>query len=288
MCTGEKNRESIRQHVRERYGRIAREDGACVEALDGSSRVSSSRSCCAPVTSCCGDSTALELRGTSAEAISKTMGYSAQDLVGLPEGADMGLGCGNPVAVASLEKGQTVLDLGSGGGIDCFLAAEKVGRRGKVIGIDMTPDMVSKARSNAEKVGAENVEFRLGEIEHLPVADTSVDVILSNCVINLTPDKKAVFREAHRVLKPGGRLAISDILTVEDLPEEIRSDLELIGACIGGASTVDETRQLLEQAGFEDVRITPTDQSRTLVEQWSPGHAIADAVISATIEAVKR
>ncbi|MDF1525289.1 MAG: arsenite methyltransferase [bacterium] len=268
----ENSKESIRQHVSERYGKIAQGSGTC----------------CTPDVSCCGDGTVTGTSGTAPEGISEIMGYATHELSRLPEGADMGLGCGNPVAIASLQEGQTVLDLGSGGGIDCFLAAKKVGKTGRVIGVDMTPDMVSKARANAEKMGAGNVEFRLGEIEHLPVADGSVDVIMSNCVINLSPEKEAVFREAHRVLKAGGRLAISDILTVSDLPEELRSDLELIGACIGGASTVDETRHLLEEAGFEDVTITPTDRSRTLVERWGSKMAVADAVISATIEAVKR
>ena len=281
MKREECSKESIRRHVRERYGKIALEGGPCAGAPESpSSGESSPGVCCAPDVSCCGQ--------PAPGKVSEIMGYSAEELDRLPDGADMGLGCGNPVGLASLEKGQTVLDLGSGGGIDCFLAAEKVGRTGHVIGVDMTPDMVAKARANARATGTENVEFRLGEIEHLPVADSSVDVILSNCVINLSPEKEAVYREAHRVLKPGGRLAISDILTAGDLPEEVRNDLELIGACIGGASTVDETRRMLERAGFEDVRITPTDESRQLVEKWSPGHAAADLVISASIEAVKR
>ena len=287
MAEKEMCKESIRKHVRERYGMIANKNMAAKGTKGGTL----ASSCCAPAASCC-ESEAVScgsekgLEGQSRE-IAEVMGYSTEDLDKLPEGANMGLGCGNPVAMASLKEGQTVLDLGSGGGMDCFLAAEKVGKTGQVIGVDMTPDMVSKARSNAEMLGTENVEFRLGEIEHLPVADGSVDVILSNCVINLSPEKEAVFQEAYRVLKTGGRLAISDILTTCELPEEARKDLELISACIGGAATVDDTKQMLKEAGFEDVTISAQDTNKDLLEKWVPGLTATDAVISARIEAVK-
>jgi ubiquinone/menaquinone biosynthesis C-methylase UbiE len=187
------------------------------------------------------------------------------ELSQIPEGANLGLGCGNPQGIAALSPGETVLDLGSGGGIDCFLAAQQVGDSGWVIGVDMTPQMLARARANAAKSGVRNVEFRLGEIEHLPVSDASVDVILSNCVVNLSPDKPAVFREAFRVLKPGGRLAISDMVAKGPLPAEVRADLDSYTGCIGGAAEISELKEMLSQAGFVDVRITPKAASRDLV-----------------------
>lgn len=201
----------------------------------------------------------------------------------------MGLGCGNPVALASLKPGETVVDLGSGGGFDCFLAAKQVGESGQVIGVDMTPDMLSKARSNAEKMGTNNVEFRLGEIEHLPVADNTADIIMSNCVINLSPEKLKVYREAFRILKPGGRLAISDIVARAPLPPEIQQNLALVSACVGGAATIDETTRMLQEAGFSDISIKAKDKSRELISQWAPGENknAGDYVVSAYIEAVK-
>jgi ubiquinone/menaquinone biosynthesis C-methylase UbiE len=201
----------------------------------------------------------------------------------------MGLGCGNPLALASLKPGEIVVDLGSGGGFDCFVAVKAVGRSGKIIGVDMTPDMVDKARNNADKIGADNVEFRLGEIEHLPVADNTADIVLSNCVINLSPDKQHVYQEAFRVLKPGGRLAISDVLATAELPDSIRKDLALVGACVGGAATIDTTRELLEKAGFEDIRIEVNGHSRELIRKWDPGNTekASDYVVSADIKAVK-
>jgi ubiquinone/menaquinone biosynthesis C-methylase UbiE len=199
----------------------------------------------------------------------------------------MGLGCGNPQAIAGLKPGETVLDLGSGGGFDCFLAARQVGETGRVIGVDMTPEMVRKARANAQKAAVSNVEFRLGEIEHLPVADRSVDAIISNCVINLSPDKGAVFQEAFRVLKPGGRLAIADIVATAPLPEEARKDLALISGCIGGAAPIEEVATYLREAGFRDIRIQPKVALSEVVREWVPGSRVDEYVVSATIEAVK-
>ena len=199
----------------------------------------------------------------------------------------MGLGCGNPVALASLKTGETVVDLGCGGGFDCFLASKEVGETGKVIGVDMTPEMIKKARENAEKTGVGNIEFRLGEIEHLPVADNSADIIMSNCVINLSPDKLRVYRDAFRVLKPGGRLAISDIVAIAPLPDEIQKNLALLTACIGGAATIEDTEQMLKEAGFQDIKIKPNEQSRDFIREWIPGKSVEDFVVSAYIEAVK-
>ena len=280
-----KDKEKIRQAVRKSYGKIAR-------ARDVVTSIS-------PKVSCCGESNTAAVPTTTAsccggpevstEKMSALMGYSIDDLLSVPEGANMGLGCGNPVALASLKAGETVVDLGAGGGFDCFLAAKQVGDSGKVIGVDMTPDMLSKARANAEKMQAKNVEFRLGEIEHLPVADNSTDIIMSNCVINLSPDKQKVYRDAFRILKPGGRLAISDIVAVAPLPEEIQQNLALVSACVGGAATIDDTKDMLEKAGFEKIKITTNDESRKLISEWAPGENknAGDYVVSAYIEAVK-
>jgi len=278
-----RDQEEIRATVRERYGRIAREGDASPETKEGPS-------CCGPFKilpdggsgpSCCGAT------NFSAKDIAAVMGYSKEEIGGVPEGANMGLGCGNPVALASLKPGETVVDLGSGGGFDCFIAAREVGPTGKVIGVDMTADMVSKARNNAEKAGTKNIEFRLGEIEHLPIADNSADIIMSNCVINLSPDKASVYRDAYRVLKPGGRIAISDILATGPVPEEIRKDLALLSACVGGAATVDDTETMLKQSGFQDIRITTKEESRALISEWAPGTHAGEYVVSAYIEAVK-
>jgi SAM-dependent methyltransferase len=279
-------KEVIRQAVRERYVQIANANtpaqgvnimGSCCGESPAASGKSSAGSCCGSGSD------------VTSEQMSALMGYSKQDLACAPEGANMGLGCGNPVALASLQPGETVVDLGSGGGFDCFLAAKQVGETGQVIGVDMTPDMISKARANAAKIQAKNVEFRLGEIEHLPVADDTADIIMSNCVINLSPDKLSVFREAYRILKPGGRLAISDILAIAALPDEIRQNLALVSACIGGAATIDDTRAMLTQAGFENIKITPKDGSRQLISEWTSGDSknAGDYVVSAYIEATK-
>jgi len=262
-------REKIRQSVRESYGRIARREQAGCGMGSGSS--------------CCG------APSVDPEKLSKLMGYSREDLTGVPEGANLGLGCGNPVAIASMKEGETVVDLGSGGGFDCFLAARQVGDTGHVIGVDMTPEMVSRARANAERSGTGNVEFRLGEIENLPVADETADVVISNCVINLSPDKEAVYGEVFRVLKPGGRLSISDILARQPLPEKIREDMALVSACIGGAATVEETRGMLQRTGFVDIRIAEKDVDRKAVKglDLSCVSGFKDRILSAGIEAVK-
>jgi SAM-dependent methyltransferase len=229
---------------------------------------------------CCGPTTA------SQEA-SRCMGYSETELASLPEGADLGLGCGNPQALAAMRPGEVVVDLGSGAGIDCFLAAQQVGPAGRVIGVDMTHEMLAKSRANAEKVGATNVEFRLGEIEHLPIADSTADVVISNCVINLVPDKEQVYREAFRVLKLGGRIAIADVVNTAPLPAELAADASLLCACLTGAATTCQIEDWLAAAGFIDISITVKPGSRELVESWAPGRGIEHYAASATIEARK-
>ena len=258
----------IKEMVRVRYGGIA-------EAADAAA-------CCGPVTSCCGDTAP----GAPTDK-SRRMGYTELELAAVPEGANLGLGCGNPQAVAALKRGEIVVDLGSGAGFDCFLAAQQVGAAGHVIGVDMTHEMLKKARDNAAKIAAKNVEFRLGELEHLPVADNTADAILSNCVINLVPDKAQVFREAFRVLKPGGRLAISDVVNSTPLSAELQADTALLCGCIAGAAPIAQIESWLEQAGFVDVRVTPKPESRELIATWAPGKGIEDFVVSATIEGRK-
>ena len=261
----------VREAVRQRYGDIAR---------------SGTTGCgCAPSTCCGGNETAAMPDSYSPQAAH--MGYSKEELSSVPEGANLGLGCGNPQAIAALKPGDIVLDLGSGAGFDCFLAARQVGPAGKVIGVDMTPDMLAKARANARKGSYANVEFRLGEIEHLPLADASVDVIISNCVINLSTDKPGVFREAYRVLKRGGRLAVSDVVATARLPAAIRNDLALYSTCVAGAANVADVEKMLAEAGFVDIRIAPREESRELIREWAPGRKVEDYVLSATIEAKK-
>ncbi len=263
------NHDEHRQNVRDAYAQVAQADNA--------------GSCCGVEASCCGTSDDSAIN----TLISTRLGYSQAELDLVPSGADMGLGCGNPKAIAALQPGEVVVDLGAGGGFDCFLAAHEVGHTGHVIGVDMTPDMLSKARSNALKGMFENVEFRLGEIEHLPIANETADVIISNCVINLSPNKPQVFKDAFRVLKAGGRLAISDVVATVELPEEMRTDEALIAGCMGNASLIEELEKMMADAGFEQIRIEPKDESKEFIKDWAPGHNITDYVVSATIEAVK-
>lgn len=219
--------------------------------------------------------------------VSHALGYSASETSTGPEGANMGLGCGNPQAIAGLRMGEVVIDLGSGAGFDCFLAARQVGAEGRVIGVDMTPAMVSKARANADKGEYRNVEFRLGEIESLPVPDATADVIISNCVINLSPDKQRVFSESYRALKPGGRLAIADVVAFAEPPREFRQDMELLTGCMAGASLMSEIDHMLAACGFEQIKITPKVESTSFIRDWAPDRPVTDYLVSATIEAIK-
>lgn len=257
--------------------------GAVRDAYAAVAKASDAGAATGTAASCCGVSD----DGKINQLISTRLGYTLADLQSVPAGADMGLGCGNPKAIAALRPGEVVLDLGSGGGFDAFLAAAEVGAAGRVIGVDMTPEMITKARTNAARGGYAQVEFRLGEIEHLPVADDSIDVILSNCVINLSPDKGQVFKEAFRVLKPGGRLAISDVVATAELPPEMRDDPALIAGCMGNAAKIEDLEGFLAAAGFTDVAIAPKDQSKHFIRDWAPGRGVEDYVLSATIEARK-
>jgi SAM-dependent methyltransferase len=218
--------------------------------------------------------------GPDAEEFAKSIGYSEGELAVIPDEANLALSCGNPTGLAGLKEGEVVLDLGSGAGFDCFLAAAKVGPKGKVIGVDMTPEMIEKARSNARKNGVENVEFRLGEIENLPVGDNSVDVVISNCVINLSADKSRVFQEIYRVLKPGGRIAISDIALLKELPEKVRQSMEAYVGCVGGAMLIDDYKKIVDAAILKDVRVTVTASSACInIDTKDPiGRAILDAL----------
>ncbi len=258
--------DQIRQSVRQNYASISLKGTGC---------------CCSSGSNCCGSESSDLIT-----EISQRLGYSPTELGEVPDGANMGLGCGNPQAIANLQPGEVVLDLGSGGGFDCFLAAKQVGPTGHVIGVDMTPEMVSKARKNAVTGGYHNVDFRLSEIENLPVADNSVDVIISNCVINLSPDKQRVFNEAYRVLKPGGRLAISDVVASVPLPDEFRKE-ELYVACVAGASLIDDLEQMLQKAEFGNICIQPKNESREFIREWAPDRHIEDYVLSASIEGIK-
>ncbi len=271
--------EEIKKAVREGYGKIAE----------------TRSSCCGPATSCCGSQDLVQ-------NISKRIGYSEEELKVVPEGANLGLGCGNPVALASLKPGEVVLDLGSGAGFDCFLAANQVGKSGKVIGVDMTAQMIDKARENARNGSYGNVEFRLGEIENLPVADNHTDIIISNCVINLSPDKKRVFKEAFRVLKPGGRLMVSDIVLLKELPQEIKNSVAAYIGCLAGAVTKDEYLGAIHEAGFQDTRVVDETKppaellandpsAREVVKKLNltreKAGELANSVVSLKISAVK-
>lgn len=253
----------VREQVRTRYAEIAKtSDSFC------------STGCCSPA-------------ALGSAAFSTRLGYTKDELARVPEGSNMGLGCGNPQTIAALKPGEVVLDLGSGGGFDCFLAARQVGDDGRVIGVDMTPEMIAKSRNNARQSELKNVEFRLGEIEHLPVADNSVDVIISNCVINLSPAKEQVFREAYRVLRPGGRLAISDVVAISSLPEHIKNDINAHCGCVTGAATVTNIEQLLKQAGFASVSVIVQETSAAFIRDWFPGSGVEQHVRAAAITAYK-
>jgi len=256
--------DEVRRKVQERYAGVAqnREDG------------------CGCGTGCC--SGVLE-SGTGAEKL----GYTSDDVASVPEGSDMGLGCGNPTALASIKAGETILDLGSGGGFDAFLCSKQTGPSGKVIGVDMTSEMVSKARKNAASGGYTNVEFRLGEIENLPVADGTADLIISNCVINLSPDKSRVFTEAFRVLKPGGRIAISDIVALQPIPESMKADFSTYTGCVAGAAFVPDLEAMLAASGFVGIRVDVKETSRQFINGWLPGHRAGEFVASANITARK-
>jgi arsenite methyltransferase len=276
----EMKEQEIKKAVRQRYARAAKQGGGCG---------------CVPASPCCGSTDV-------AQNISKAVGYSDEDIGAVPEGANLGLGCGNPVALASLKEGEVVLDLGAGGGFDCFLAAKKVGKQGKVVGVDMTPEMIDKARENAKRGGYTNVEFRLGEIENLPAADNSVDAVISNCVINLAPDKKRVFSEAHRVLKPGGRLMILDLVLLKELPEAIMSSVEAYVGCISGAMLRDGYLEAMREAGLTGVKVVQQtsfpvelmandETARALMRDLNLTddalRDLAGSVVSVKVEAVK-
>jgi ubiquinone/menaquinone biosynthesis C-methylase UbiE len=268
----------IRKIVRQKYGKLARTERSCCGAADNAS--------------CC----------SLPEIVSKKIGYGDEELKAVPQGANLGLGCGNPVALASLKEGETVLDLGSGAGFDCFLAANRVGKKGKVIGVDMTPEMIEKARRNIEKGNYGNVEFRLGEIENLPAADNSVDVVISNCVINLSPDKSRVFNEAIRVLRPGGRFMISDIVLTKELPSAVKESVEAYVGCVAGAIKKEEYLEAIRRAGFREVQIVdetpfPTEHigndptAKEIIEksglQRGEIEALAGSVLSVKVFGIK-
>jgi arsenite methyltransferase len=274
--------ESVRTKVREGYSKVA----------------AAGSSCCGPASNCCGPAKAHH------EDLVENIGYSKEELAALPEGANMGLSCGNPTAIASLKPGEVVLDLGSGGGFDVFIAGQKVGPRGRAIGVDMTAEMLSKARHNAakyrERTGLDNVEFRLGEIEHLPAADASIDVVISNCVINLSPDKPQVWREIARVLKPGGRVAVSDLALFKPLPPPVLEIVEALVGCIAGAALVEETRAMALAAGLTDVVLETKPEYVEAMTQWNDplyqevlrhlpaGSKAGDFITSLAVSATKR
>jgi SAM-dependent methyltransferase len=260
--THEADERNTKRFVREAYSKIARREtgGGCG----------------------CGCGTEAEPR-----ELARSLGYSEEELSVIPDEANLGLGCGNPTALATLEEGEVVLDLGSGAGFDCFLASDEVGPNGRVIGVDMTPEMVDKARGNAERNGIRNVEFRMGEIENLPVADNSVDVVISNCVLNLSPDKPRVFREIYRVLKPGGRVAISDIALLRELPEATQKSIEAYVGCVAGAVLIDDYQTVVEQSGLQDVRLTVKGSSGSVAEGAGDSDGFEGAAVSVYVEGRK-
>ncbi len=273
--------DEIRKAVRERYaqkatGERSPRSSASTTNICEPQETAGTASCCGPqetasAASCC---------ATPQQSASKAVGYTNEQLGAIPDGADLGLGCGNPTALASLQEGEVVLDLGSGGGIDCFLAASKVGKNGRVIGVDMTPEMIERARENASKGNYGNVDFRLGEIEHLPVADNSVDIVISNCVINLSPDKAQVFKEAYRILRPGGRVMVSDIVLLKELPDAIKSSVVAYTGCIAGASRKEDYLATVASAGFQDVEV---------ISEVSFGTGeMAGLAVSVNVRAIKR
>ena len=266
MVTHEGMNPDVREVVRERYGKIARD-------MKG-------EGCGAPKSSCCSS-------GEKTSGHSLKLGYSSEELQSLPEGADLGLGCGAPLRDARVEEGMTVLDLGSGAGIDVFMVARLVGKNGRAIGVDITPEMVTRARKGAREGGTKNVEFRLGEIENLPVADASVDIVISNCVVNLSPDKSRVFGEVFRVLRPGGRMVISDVVARFELPDEVRQNPDLYSGCMAGAQTPEVIERLMRSAGFQEVKIDLREESRTFITTWAPGSNMEDCVVSAVVSGRK-
>jgi arsenite methyltransferase len=278
QTTDQRSAAEQRRAVRARYARIATGD----EVEEGTGN-----SCCNETGGqSCDDGDSAGDAVASGATHSELKGYSESDCEEAAE-ANLGLGCGNPTGIAGLSAGDSVLDLGSGAGFDCFLAAREVGDAGRVIGVDMTPEMVEKARDTVAKRDASNVEFRLGEIEHLPVADGSVDVVISNCVINLSPEKQRVFDEAFRVLRPGGRLAISDVVLTAALPDDIRGDMTSLANCVSGASSIPELESMLDRAGFVDIAIEPKEHSEEFIREWDSGRDLSEYLVSATIEGKK-
>jgi arsenite methyltransferase len=276
--------QQIRDFVRSRYGAIAEQAGAdcgcaptcCTTDAPTAPKTSAGSAvrCCDPDGQCC-------------SSYGEKLGYTVEELAAVPAGADLGLGCGNPLAIASIKPGEVVLDLGSGAGFDCLLAARQLAGTGRVIGVDMTAAMITKARANAAKGEYRNVEFRLGEIEALPVADATADLIISNCVINLSPEKARVFHEAFRVLKPGGRLAIADVVATQPVPVALREKLSAIGACVGGATPVGELKRMLADAGFTRVDVVVREASRPMINQWTEDENAGEFVVSGLITAYK-
>ncbi len=276
-------KEKIKKSVIQIYGNIATRGGYKKDSIIASSCCGSGQPEPGEKQMSCG----CGGENVDPDQMSAFLGYSKEDMESVPEGSNLGLGCGSPKTIASIKKGETIIDLGAGGGFDCFLAARETGNKGLVIGVDMTPEMVAKARENKAKVKAENVEFRLGEIEHLPVEDNLADLIISNCVINLSPEKHKVYQEAFRVLKPGGRFVISDIVALKELPETIKQDLSMVSACIGGAATIEDTKLMLKKAGFNDINITPKKVSQEVIDEWLQGSRVGEYVVSSYIEAKK-